>query len=64
MAIHRKRFRVEEAIVGEMPSPEVIEEAAPMHSEIMAELPELARARPIRLPYMNLNDIQPLCNCL
>jgi len=38
MAIHRKRFRVEEAIVGEMPSPEVIEEAAPMHSEIMAEL--------------------------
>src|SRR6185503_17881614 len=38
MAIHRKRFRVEEAIVGEMPSPEMIEEAAPMHSEIMAEL--------------------------
>jgi chemotaxis protein CheZ len=38
MAIHRKRFRVEEAVVGEMPSPEMIEEAAPMHSEIMAEL--------------------------
>ena len=38
MAIHRKRFRVEEAIVGEMPSPEMIEEAAPMHSEIIAEL--------------------------
>jgi chemotaxis protein CheZ len=38
MAIHRKRFRVEEAIVGEMPSPEMIEEAAPMHNEIMAEL--------------------------
>jgi chemotaxis protein CheZ len=38
MAIHRKRFRVEEAIVGEIPSPEMIEEAAPMHSEIMAEL--------------------------
>ncbi|MGV7211696.1 protein phosphatase CheZ [Bradyrhizobium sp. UFLA05-112] len=38
MAVHRKRFRVEEAIVGEMPSPEMIDEAAPMHSEIMAEL--------------------------
>lgn len=38
MAIHRKRFRVEEASVGEMPSPEMIEEAAPMHNEIMAEL--------------------------
>ena len=38
MAIHRKRFRVEEAIVGEMPRPEMIEEAAPMHNEIMAEL--------------------------
>ncbi|OAF05154.1 chemotaxis protein [Bradyrhizobium centrolobii] len=38
MAVHRKRFRVEEAIVGEMPSLEMIEEAAPMHNEIMAEL--------------------------
>ncbi|WFU42482.1 protein phosphatase CheZ [Bradyrhizobium sp. CB82] len=38
MAVHRKRFRVEEAIVGEMPIPEMIDEATPMHSEIMAEL--------------------------
>jgi len=38
MAVHRKRFRVEEAIVGEMPIPEMTDEAAPMHSEIMAEL--------------------------
>ncbi len=50
MAIHRKRFRVEEAIVGEMPSPEMIEEAAPMHNEIMAELrairAQMARGTP------------------
>jgi chemotaxis protein CheZ len=38
MAVHRKRFRVEEAIVGEMPIPEMIDEAGPMHGEIMAEL--------------------------
>ncbi len=39
MAVHRKRFRVEEASVGEMPMPEImIDEAQPMHSEIMAEL--------------------------
>jgi chemotaxis protein CheZ len=38
MAVHRKRFRVEEAIVGEMPIPEMTDEAQPMHSEIMAEL--------------------------
>jgi len=38
MAVHRKRFRVEEASVGEMPMPEMIDEAQPMHSEIMAEL--------------------------
>lgn len=38
MAVHRKRFRVEEAIVGEMPVSEAIDEALPMHGEIMAEL--------------------------
>ncbi|MCP3463844.1 MULTISPECIES: protein phosphatase CheZ [unclassified Bradyrhizobium] len=38
MAVHRKRFRAEEAIVGEMPISEMIDETAPMHSEIMAEL--------------------------
>lgn len=54
MAIHRKRFRVEEAIVGEMPSPEMIEEAAPMHNEIMAELrairTQMARSSHAALP--------------
>ena len=38
MAVHRKRFRVEEHIVGEMPIPEFVDEVSPMHSEIMAEL--------------------------
>ncbi|MBR0829050.1 protein phosphatase CheZ [Bradyrhizobium manausense] len=38
MAVHRKRFRVEEGIVGEMQIPEMTDESAPMHSEIMAEL--------------------------
>lgn len=38
MAVHRKRFRVEDIVSGEMPILEVTEEAGPMHSEIMAEL--------------------------
>ena len=38
MAVHRKRFRAEGAIVGDLPIAEVIEEADPLHSEIMAEL--------------------------
>jgi chemotaxis protein CheZ len=38
MAVHRKRFRVEEATVGEMPMPEMIDETQSMHGEIMAEL--------------------------
>ncbi|WP_339036891.1 protein phosphatase CheZ [Bradyrhizobium symbiodeficiens] len=39
MAVHRKRFRVEDIAGGsEMPSFDVSEEAIPMHSEIMAEL--------------------------
>jgi hypothetical protein len=38
MAVHRKRFRVEDIVGGEMPIPDVVEEAPPMHSEIMAEL--------------------------
>lgn len=54
MAIHRKRFRVEQANVGEMPGPEMIEEAAPMHNEIMAELrairTQMARSGHTALP--------------
>ena len=38
MAVHRKRFRVEDIISGEMPILDETEEAIPMHSEIMAEL--------------------------
>ena len=38
MAVHRKRFRAEEGIVGEVLIPEMTDESAPMHSEIMAEL--------------------------
>jgi chemotaxis protein CheZ len=39
MPIHRKRFRAETAINGEMPMPEIVEsDAGPMHREIMSEL--------------------------
>jgi chemotaxis protein CheZ len=38
MAVHRKRFRAEEAIVGDMPILQMIDDTQPMHSEIMAEL--------------------------
>jgi chemotaxis protein CheZ len=38
MAVHRKRFRVEDILGGEMPALDVTEETMPMHSEIMAEL--------------------------
>jgi chemotaxis protein CheZ len=40
MAVHRKRFRIEEAFVGDLPAPEIADggEPAPMHNEIMAEL--------------------------
>jgi chemotaxis protein CheZ len=39
MPVHRKRFRIEEAIAGNMPSPEVGDlDTVPMHREIMAEL--------------------------
>jgi chemotaxis protein CheZ len=38
MAVHRKRFRVEDIIGGEMPILDVTDETMPMHSEIMAEL--------------------------
>ena len=47
MAVHRKRFRVEEHIVGEMPIPEFVDEATPMHSEIMAELRATGRIRAV-----------------
>src|ERR1700736_503055 len=38
MPIHRKRFRAEAAIIGELPMPEVESDAGPMHREIMSEL--------------------------
>jgi chemotaxis protein CheZ len=40
MAVHRKRFRIEEAFVGDLPASEIADggEPAPMHNEIMAEL--------------------------
>ena len=39
MPIHRKRFRIEEAVAGDMPMPHVADgDVGPMHREIMAEL--------------------------
>jgi chemotaxis protein CheZ len=39
MPIHRRRFRIEEAQVGELPIPQVADgDADPMHREIMSEL--------------------------
>ena len=40
MPVHRRRFRIEEAIVGDMPMPPEFEngEVGPMHREIMSEL--------------------------
>jgi chemotaxis protein CheZ len=39
MPVHRKRFRIEEAFVGNMPMPAAIDgEVGPMHREIMSEL--------------------------
>ena len=39
MPVHRRRFRIEEAFVGDMPMPAVADgEAGPMHIEIMNEL--------------------------
>ncbi|MGY3236000.1 chemotaxis protein CheZ [Bradyrhizobium sp. USDA 4472] len=38
MAVHRKRFRVEDIAGGEMPVLDVTDESGPMHTEIMAEL--------------------------
>ena len=40
MAVHRKRFRIEEAFVGDLPASEIADggEPGPMHDEIMAEL--------------------------
>ena len=39
MPVHRKRFRVEEIISGELPLPELLEgDIGPMHREIMNEL--------------------------
>jgi chemotaxis protein CheZ len=40
MPIHRRRFRIEEAVAGEIPIPSVADSAdvGPMHQEIMSEL--------------------------
>ncbi|HEX9469299.1 MAG TPA: protein phosphatase CheZ [Bradyrhizobium sp.] len=39
MPVHRKRFRIEEAFVGDMPMPSAVDgEIGPMHREIMSEL--------------------------
>ncbi|MEA2829955.1 MAG: chemotaxis protein CheZ [Bradyrhizobium sp.] len=39
MPMHRRRFRIEQAIVGEVPTPEVVDaDTGPMHREIMTEL--------------------------
>src|SRR5262249_17496700 len=39
MPIHRRRYRVEEAVVGDMPMPVVADDdTGPMHREIMSEL--------------------------
>jgi chemotaxis protein CheZ len=39
MPVHRKRFRIEEAIAGDMPMPTAADsDAGPMHHEIMTEL--------------------------
>src|SRR5664279_5701753 len=39
MPVHRRRFRIEEAFVGDMPMPSVGDgDVGPMHREIMNEL--------------------------
>src|ERR1700733_11531675 len=40
MPIHRRRFRIEEAVAGDMPIPSVADggDVGPMHQEIMGEL--------------------------
>jgi chemotaxis protein CheZ len=38
MPIRRRRFRIEEAFTGDMPTPAVDGDAGPMHHEIMTEL--------------------------
>jgi chemotaxis protein CheZ len=39
MPVHRKRFRIEEAFVGDMPMPATVDgDVGPMHREIMTEL--------------------------
>jgi chemotaxis protein CheZ len=39
MPVHRKRFRIEEAVGGDLHMPEVVDgDVGPMHKEIMAEL--------------------------
>jgi chemotaxis protein CheZ len=38
MPIHRRRFRIEEAVTGDMPMPAADGDVGPMHREIMSEL--------------------------
>src|ERR1700680_3570508 len=39
MPVHRRRFRIEQAVVGDMPMPAAADgDAGPIHHEIMAEL--------------------------
>jgi chemotaxis protein CheZ len=38
MSVHRKRFRIEETFVGDMPMPAADGDIGPMHREIMTEL--------------------------
>ena len=39
MPVHRRRFRIEQAVVGDMPMPAAVDgDVGPIHHEIMAEL--------------------------
>src|SRR5260370_8724647 len=39
MPVHRRRFRIEQAVVGDMPMPAAADgDVGPIHHEIMAEL--------------------------
>ena len=55
MPVHRRRFRIEEAIVGDIPMPPDVDgEVGPLHHEIMNELrairAQMARPAPARQP--------------
>jgi chemotaxis protein CheZ len=50
MPVHRKRFRIEETIGGEMPISDVDGEIGPMHQEIMSELRAIRAQMGARAP--------------